>query len=123
MLSSVRDEPAINPGNAKNRLELRCAGAKISASVNGKVVASADDMTMNRGDHGMGAGAFTGIQGTIEARYDNLEIRVPYWFQVLGFGFQGTDAHSKTCDPGPMTDVSPPARRSGSSRGSWWGAG
>ena len=47
VLSTVRDEPAINPGNAKNRLELRCAGAKISASVNGKLLASVDDMTLN----------------------------------------------------------------------------
>ena len=76
-LSTVRDESAINPGNAKNRLELRCAGAKISAVVNGKVLASVDDMTLNRGDHGVGVGAFTGIQGTLEARYDNLEIRAP----------------------------------------------
>ena len=74
-LATVRDEPAINPGNARNRLELRCAGAKISASVNGKVLASVDDMTLSRGDHGVGAGAFSGTQGTIEARYDNLEIR------------------------------------------------
>ena len=77
MLSTVRDEPAINTGNAKNRLELRCAGAKISASVNGKMLASADDMTLNRGDQGVGTGAFSGTQGTIEARYDNLEIRAP----------------------------------------------
>jgi hypothetical protein len=77
MLSKLINEPSVNPGNAKNRLELRCAGTKISASVNGKVVASADDMTLSRGDHGVGTGAFTGVQGTIEARYDNLEIRVP----------------------------------------------
>ena len=78
MLSTLTNEPSVNPGNAKNRLpELRCAGTKISALVNGKVVASADDMTLSRGDHGIGTGAFTGVQGTIEARYDNLEIRVP----------------------------------------------
>jgi hypothetical protein len=77
MLATGANEPAVNPGNARNRLELRCAGTKISASVNGKLVASVDDMTLNRGDHGVGVGAFTGIQGTIEARYDNLEIRSP----------------------------------------------
>ena len=77
MLATVRDEPAINPGNAKNRVELRCAGTRISAAVNGKVVASVTDMTLSRGDHGVGAGAFSGTQGTIEARYDNLEIRSP----------------------------------------------
>jgi hypothetical protein len=77
MLATVRDEPAINPGNAKNRLELRCAGTRIAAAVNGKVVASATDMTLSRGAHGVGAGAFAGTEGTIEARYDNLEIRSP----------------------------------------------
>jgi hypothetical protein len=76
-LASVRDDPAINPGNAKNRLELRCVGAKITASVNGKALASVDDLTLTRGDHGMGTGAFTGVQGTLDARYDNLEVRVP----------------------------------------------
>jgi hypothetical protein len=77
VLAQVRDDPAINSGNARNRLELRCAGAKISVTVNGKVVASVDDMTLNRGDHGLGTGGFTGFQGTLEARFDNLEIRVP----------------------------------------------
>lgn len=76
-LHTVSDEPSINPGNGKNRLELRCAGTRISVTVNGKVLASVDDMTLSRGDHGVGTGAFTGTQGTIEARYDNLEIRVP----------------------------------------------
>jgi hypothetical protein len=76
-LKNVTDEPAINPGNAKNRLELRCAGTKISASVNGKMLASVDDMTLRSGDHGVGAGVFIGTEGTLEARYDNLEIRVP----------------------------------------------
>src|SRR5262249_37887214 len=63
VLSEVRDDPAINPGNASNRLELRCAGAKISAVVNGKTLASADDMTLNRGDQGLGAGTFAGVDG------------------------------------------------------------
>ena len=77
VLATVSDEPAINPGNARNRLELRCAGARIAASVNGKVVASADDMTLNRGDQGIGAGTFSGVVGTLEARFDNLEVRQP----------------------------------------------
>jgi hypothetical protein len=77
VLSEARDEAAINTGDAKNRLELRCAGAKISAAVNGKVIATADDMTLNRGDHGVGAGTFAGVEGTLEARFDNLEVRVP----------------------------------------------
>lgn len=77
VLSEVRDDAAINPGNAVNRLELSCAGAKISAAVNGKTLVSADDTTLNRGDQGLGAGTFAGVDGTLEARYDNLEIKSP----------------------------------------------
>jgi hypothetical protein len=77
VLAEVRDEAAINAGNATNRLELRCAGAKISAVVNGKMVASVDDMTLNKGEHGVGAGTFDQINLTLEARFDNLEVRVP----------------------------------------------
>jgi serine/threonine protein kinase len=77
VLSEVRDNAAISPGNGTNRLELRCAGTKISAFVNGQMLASADDMTLNRGDQGLGAGTFAGVDGTLEARFDNLEIRQP----------------------------------------------
>lgn len=77
VLAEARDEAAINTGNAKNRLELRCAGAKISAAVNGQVIATADDMTLSRGDHGVGAGTFAGVEGTLEARFDTLEVRAP----------------------------------------------
>jgi hypothetical protein len=102
VLASVVNEPAINPGNAKNRLELRCAGTRISASVNGKVLASKDDMTLSRGDHGVGAGSFTGVEGTLEARYDNLEIRVPErGAKALGFGSWGNERPSQ--DPTPKT--------------------
>ena len=45
--------------------------------MNGKMLAAVDDMTLRSGDHGLGAGTFIGTQGTLEARYDNLEIRVP----------------------------------------------
>jgi hypothetical protein len=77
VLSEVRDNSAINAGSGSNRLELRCAGTKISASVNGTMLVSADDMTLNRGDQGLGAGTFAGVDGTLEARFDNLEIRQP----------------------------------------------
>lgn len=77
VLAEARDDPAIQSGNAKNRLELQCAGPKITASVNGKVLASADDLTLSKGNHGLGAGTFQGINGTLVARFDNLEIRSP----------------------------------------------
>jgi hypothetical protein len=77
VLSEARDDAAIHTGNAKNRLELRCAGQKVSASVNGKVIATADDLTYNRGSHGVGAGTFSGVDGVLEARFDDLEVRAP----------------------------------------------
>jgi serine/threonine-protein kinase len=77
VLAEARDEPAIRIGTAANRLELSCAGTKIAAGVNGKVVATADDVALNRGDHGLGAGTFAGVEGTLEARFDNLEVREP----------------------------------------------
>jgi hypothetical protein len=77
VLAESRDDPAINTGNAVNRLELRCANAKITASVNGKLLVSADDMTIGRGEQGIGAGTFAGVDGTLEAHFDNLEVRVP----------------------------------------------
>lgn len=63
VLSEARDDPAIRTGNEANRLELRCAGLRIEASVNGKVVASADDTTLDRGEHGIVAGMFSGVEG------------------------------------------------------------
>ena len=77
VLSEARDEPAVRTGNTANRLELRCAGVRIAAVVNGKVVATADDMTLDKGEHGLGAGTFAGVEGTLEARFDNLEVRQP----------------------------------------------
>ena len=76
-LSAVRDDAAINPGNADNRLELRCAGAKISASVNGKTLVSADDMTLNRGDQGLGAGRVHGDRGDAGSALRQPGDRVP----------------------------------------------
>jgi hypothetical protein len=77
VLAEANDEPAIKSGSDVNRLELRCAAARITAFVNGKQVAAADDMTLSKGDHGIGAGTFSGIEGTLEARFDNLEVRAP----------------------------------------------
>jgi serine/threonine-protein kinase len=77
VLAEARDDESIQTGNAVNRLELRCVGTKVTAMVNSKIVATADDMTLNRGDHGLGAGTFSGVEGTLEARFDNLEVRVP----------------------------------------------
>lgn len=76
VLSDTRDE-VIRAGNAANRLELSCAGTTIAASVNGKGLASVEDTTLSRGDHAIGAGTFAGVEGTVEARFDNLVVRSP----------------------------------------------
>lgn len=70
-------DPGIETGNGWNHVELRCDGAKISASVNGKTVASLDDPSPSKGLHSIGTGTFAGTKGTVEARFDNLEIRMP----------------------------------------------
>jgi eukaryotic-like serine/threonine-protein kinase len=77
VLAETRDNPAVHFGNATNRLELRCVGPKIEAIVNGRSVVSAEDDTLASGEHGLGAGTFSGVEGTLEARFDNLEIRAP----------------------------------------------
>jgi hypothetical protein len=77
VLAETRDNPAVQFGNATNRFELRCAGPNIQAIVNGKVVVSAEDGTLTSGEHGLGAGTFSGVEGTLEARFDNLEVRQP----------------------------------------------
>jgi len=77
VLAETRDDPGINPGSEVNRLELRCAGTKITASANGAATVSADDTTLTRGDHGLGAGTFAGVEGTVEARFDNLDVKAP----------------------------------------------
>ncbi|MGE3912014.1 MAG: protein kinase [Chloroflexota bacterium] len=77
VLAETRDNPAVQAGSGTNRLELRCAGTKIEAIVNGKSVAAAEDGTLTSGEHGLGAGTFAGVEGTLEARFDNLEVRSP----------------------------------------------
>ena len=77
VLAETRDNPAIQIANAINRLELRCAGRKIEAIVNGKTVLSVEDSTLTSGEHGLGAGTFSGVEGVLEARFDNLEVRQP----------------------------------------------
>jgi hypothetical protein len=34
-------------------------------------------LTLTRGEHGIGAGTFAGVDGTLEARFDNLIVRNP----------------------------------------------
>lgn len=64
---------AIRRGTASNRLELTCAGSRITASVNGTVVAAVDDGTYREGRMWIGAG-FGGVEAITEARFDNLVV-------------------------------------------------
>jgi hypothetical protein len=32
---------------------------------------------LTSGEHGLGAGTFAGVEGSLEARFDNLEVREP----------------------------------------------
>lgn len=66
-----RASPAIRDGNQTNRLELICAGDRITASINGVEVGSVADDTYKQGR--MEIGLFsTGV--TSEARFDNLVV-------------------------------------------------
>jgi hypothetical protein len=73
----VEDEefPAINRGNAVNRVELRCAGSMLSVTINGQLVATVSDANLREGELFIGAGVYNGEpDGTVEARFDNLRV-------------------------------------------------
>lgn len=64
-----QESTAIRGGNQTNRLELSCAGNLISATINGVVVASAQDSAYSSGEWWLG----TGMVNTVgELRFDNL---------------------------------------------------
>lgn len=73
----VNDEEtrAINRGNAVNRLELRCAGNTLTATINGQQVASVNDPNLRQGELFFGVGVYSDqLPGTVEARFDNLRV-------------------------------------------------
>ena len=72
-LQRDRASAAIRRGNESNRLELTCAGSTITASVNGTVVATAQDTTYRSGPLVFGVGA-RADNLTSEARFDNLVV-------------------------------------------------
>ena len=65
--------PSIRRGGATNRLELTCAGTRITAMINGEPVASVPDSTYREGRWWIGVG-FEGETPT-EVRFDNLLLR------------------------------------------------
>lgn len=65
----LQESPAIRGGNQTNRLELTCARNTISATINGVVVATAQDSAYGSGEWWLGTGV-TNTSG--ELRFDNL---------------------------------------------------
>ena len=64
----------IRLGNQSNRLSLRCFGSTLTGSVNGVVVAAAEDATYREGLLLLGVGAGVGKNLQAEARFDNLVV-------------------------------------------------
>jgi hypothetical protein len=71
--SGVRQD-AITPGNAVNRIELRCIGDEITAVINGVEVARVEDGTLTEGRISIRTGLYAGEPGTVDARFDNLVV-------------------------------------------------
>ncbi|GIW04395.1 MAG: hypothetical protein KatS3mg059_1015 [Thermomicrobiales bacterium] len=77
-LESGMGVAAVNPGAETNRLELRCIGDVISASVNGTEVTRKTDATIPAGTVTLSVGVLSGVpSGASEARFDNLVITKP----------------------------------------------
>jgi hypothetical protein len=69
--------PAVRDWSQTNRLELRCAGTTIAASINGVQVAAVQDGTYREGRLWIGAGVFRDTRTLITARFDNLLVTRP----------------------------------------------
>jgi len=67
--------PAVRKGNATNRLRAVCAGPFLAFYVNGEMVAHARDAAFSWGN--MGLVAATGQVGVMDARFDDLVVRLP----------------------------------------------
>jgi hypothetical protein len=72
LLAGPAASAAIQPGNARNRLELRCVGATITAVINGTEVATVADRTYTQGQFALGLASGTAAEA--EARFDNLVV-------------------------------------------------
>jgi class 3 adenylate cyclase len=74
-LAPMTSRGAVNPRTARNRVELRCIGSTISATVNGTEVASARDATYSAGRMWIGATVDPNVIAFGHALFDNLLIR------------------------------------------------
>ncbi|MFN8521957.1 MAG: hypothetical protein U0821_02510 [Chloroflexota bacterium] len=73
-LADWQTAAVIRPGAAVNRLELSCVGTRISARINDREVASAEDATYEVGQLRFGAYAFSGFPLPFDSRFDNLRV-------------------------------------------------
>jgi hypothetical protein len=67
--------PVISPGTGSNHLQLECTGHTLRGSVNGELLAVADDQALRPGDAGMIAGAFE--QGGVDISFDDFVVTKP----------------------------------------------
>jgi hypothetical protein len=73
-LRKLTDLPNIAASPAPNHLELTCGAPTISASVNGVLIASADDFTYTGGYAWLGASNLPNVQVTTDALFSNLVV-------------------------------------------------
>jgi hypothetical protein len=76
-LTSWQISPAVHRGTERNRLDFECRGATISGRVNGVTVALVTDSTYSTGVSWIGAGSYTDVSLTAEARFENLLVTQP----------------------------------------------
>ena len=67
--------PAVRTGDAVNQIVARCSGDKLTLTVNGQLVAEAQDMTFGTGQVGIVAGAYG--QPGLTVVFDNLALYRP----------------------------------------------
>ncbi len=66
---------SINPGDGPNHIQATCTGTEISLSVNGDLLATANDAAFSSGDIGLIVGSFD--EAGVDIWFDNLSVRVP----------------------------------------------
>jgi hypothetical protein len=74
-LAPMTSRGVVNPRTGRNRVELRCIGSTISATINGTEVASARDTTYSAGRMWIGATVDPNVLAFGHALFDNLLIR------------------------------------------------
>jgi hypothetical protein len=71
-LTASRTSPAVLSGDRTNHVELSCSGTRITATVNGALVASAADNTFRAGQVGFGIGSFSNQAASHETRFSDV---------------------------------------------------